>query len=219
MSKYGKSFEEIFNTIDTFKQEVQALPSKLHSAENFKSAMNIEYLRMQKLYEVLHDIYGLNDLNNCFGITLDYTGADVGAPRESRDDESFREYIRMIQAINLHNGGTIPDIKKVMEILFGDSASDVDVEDLRDGRVRIVLPTTLSSTVFTLTASEVAAAGIELIVELLSAFKLGINFSAGHETIKDRDAHIFKAQLGKKVTSGQYFKRYGSRVSVGMGGI
>lgn len=219
MSKYGKEFLEIFNTIDTFKQEVQALPSKLHDAENFKAAMNIEYLRMQQLYRVLYDIYGLNDLDNCFGITLDYAGSNVGASREGRDDDAFREYIRMIQAINIHNGGTIPDIKKVMEILFGDNASEVTVEDLRDGRVRIILPTTISSTVFTLTASEVAAAGIELIVELLSAFRLGIDFSVGHETIKDRDDHVLRAQLGKKVTSGQYFKRYGSRVSVGMGGV
>lgn len=214
--RYGKDLQTLLNELPSFEDEVQALPTKLQNAENFKTALRLEYQRVMDLYSVLTSIYLLNDLDNTSGQSLDYAGADLGLSRGGYSDVNFRKFIRLSGINNRHNSGSIPDILKAIRIIFPEDYVSIDVIDGFDGSVRIKIPTTVYSDIFTTVGANLVAAGIELIVEALSSFELGLRFENTHEIIRDRDDHVAKARRNIKVTTGRLCSRYGSRVDIGM---
>lgn len=215
LNTYGRDLADIFSGLESFDSEVSALPTKLQSAENFKTAMLLEYSRISALYGVLQDIYNLNDLEKCSGAQLDLYGSDYGLLRGKYSDEEFRNYIRLWATNNRLNAGTIPDIRAAVRLAFPQDMPAVEIVDARDGSVRIEMPTTLFSEIFSTTGANLTAAGIELIITLNSAFVLGCEFSGSKEHVKDRDDHIIKLRKDRKLTSGKRFKHYGARIDIG----
>lgn len=215
-SIYGRDISEIFNTLMSFEDEVEALPTHLQQAANFKKAMYIEYQHTMELFKVLEQIYYLGDLNNCSASTLDLAGADIGLTRGNYDDASFREYIRLWDATRRSNAGTIPDIRGVLKNTLGVDPSTYAVLDNRDGSVTVDLPSTLASDVLTVVGKNLTAAGIDLIITLTSAFELGLVFNRAHERVIDRDDNQAKARRNLKVTTGRLCAKYTSRVDIGM---
>lgn len=215
-SVYGRDIPEIFNTLQTFADEVEALPTHLQKASNFKRALQIEYTRTKALFKVLEQIYYLGDLNNCSDSTLDLAGADLGLTRGKYNDADFRDYIRLWDATRRANAGTIPDIRKVLQSVLKVDPKSYKVIDNRDGSVTVELPTTLASDVLTVVGRDLVAAGIELILTLTSSFELGLVFGPAMEYIRDRDDNRAKARKNLKVTSGRFCTKYTSRVDVGM---
>lgn len=213
---YGQDISEIFNTLMSFEDEVNALPTRLQQAANFKKAMYIEYQHTMELFKVLEQVYYLGDLDNCSASTLDLAGADVGLTRGDYDDASFREYIRLWDATRRSNAGTIPDIRGVLKNTLGVDPSSYNVLDNRDGSVAVDLPTTLASDVLTVVSKNLTAAGIELIITLTAAFELGLAPGGAHERVVDRDDNRARARKNLKVTSGRLCAKYTSRIDLGM---
>ena len=213
---YGIDLPEIFVNLNPFSKEVEELPSKLHNAVNFQEAMKIEYTRMYALFGVAEQIYRLNDIDNNFGTILDYFGSDYGVARGNYNDNDYREYIKLWRN-NYHlNSGTIPDIRASIRLAFPNDIGAINVIDSRDGSVRIQVPVTISSEIFTRTSAGLTAAGIDLIIELTSSLTWGFNFSPGQEYLQEHDRFPGKAIRNKKIQSSMYFKKYVARINYGM---
>lgn len=96
--------------------------------ERFKGQPNMEGLarvvlkRMQRIEDVLWDLYTGVWLDNAVGVQLDNLGAVVGEGRKGRQDEQFRLYIRARIAINRANG-TAADTFKVARLILEPTAN------------------------------------------------------------------------------------------------
>lgn len=219
MGKYGLDTLEIFSRLPTFEEEVSGLPTKLQDATNFLKVFKIEHLRMTSLYAVAEDVYSLEDLDNCKGANLDMYGSDCGLLRGHYDDNDFRSLIRMYASFSRGNSGTIPDIKEIIRLTFQKNSSAVLVTDSRDGSVKLTIPVTAASEVFSSIASDIVAAGIRLEITLTSAFSAGILVQRAHEVVRDRDDNRVKFCKRAKLHSGKILKRYGARIELGLEGI
>jgi hypothetical protein len=215
----GKSIEDLFNNLDTFQDIIDSLPTKVQNAPNFLEALSIGHQRIMGMFKVLQDIYILNDLQRCYGVSLDYRGAEEGAPRGNYNDVDYRVFIQLTSAINRLNGGTIPEIRKILSIIFGDVYTQIEVIDLKDGNIKIIIPSTYSSDILSTSGSDMSAAGINLIFEIVASFDIGLSFVPAKDGVKDRDDAPAKLRLHKKLTSGRKLSKYASRIDLGISPI
>lgn len=212
----SKSIEEMFNSLDTFQDVINSLPIKLQKSSTFLEALQIGHQRIMELFTVLQGVYILNDLQRCYGVSLDYVGAEEGALRGNYNDVDYRVFIQLTGAINRLSGGTIPEIRKILSIIFGEDYKQIEVLDLKDGTIKLIIPSTHSSNILTTSGSDMAAAGINLIFEIVAAFELGLEFVPAKDGIKDRDDPNAKLRYGKKLTSGRKISKYASRIDIGV---
>lgn len=84
----------------------QLLPEKFTDHEDLKTLLSVYIDTNSELFEELTTISESTDINVAAGYLLDYLGRSVGAFREGRSDQEYRDYIRLRRAINNSQGGS-----------------------------------------------------------------------------------------------------------------
>lgn len=88
-----------------------------------------------ELEDIYQELLDQKDLDLAEGVFLDIIGAYVGESRNNRDDESYRQGIKVRIAVNT-SSGTVEDLIGVLNLLFGE---DVDVIITRSAPASIQL--------------------------------------------------------------------------------
>ncbi len=83
-----------------------------------------------ELENLCQDLYDDRNLDSAVGVQLEQIGRLIGEVRNGRDDETYRQAIKLRIAINTSEG-TVQDIINVLNLLYGD---DVDVIIVRTGK-------------------------------------------------------------------------------------
>jgi len=108
-------------------------PSRLEGRlyEQFKGKPNfVQFARLvlgrqaQDLEDSLQTLASLPSIEDSEGVNLDVIGKIVGQPRVGVDDPTYRMYLRARVATN-KSRGTVPDIYRVFNVLFGDPVEQV----------------------------------------------------------------------------------------------
>lgn len=93
---------------------------KKDSESNNYKLLSIGHLEHLEILESLNKIEVSRDIDMATGFNLDKAGKNVLELRDGRDDETFRQAIK-IKIISNLSAGTIEDINAVAAILFGES--------------------------------------------------------------------------------------------------
>lgn len=87
--------------------------SRLSEKENFLKLIKLFVDKAQEVEDALLELASQKDLDTVVGVWLDYLGKIVDAPRDGREDEDYRKFIRLKIGINKSDGS--PDV--VTELL------------------------------------------------------------------------------------------------------
>lgn len=93
-----KPFEDIEG------RAIDLLATQFQGAENLKKLVRIVTRPLQELEQVLTDLRDKRHLDDAFGAQLDGLGELVVEPRNGRDDETYREALRIRIFINVSDG-------------------------------------------------------------------------------------------------------------------
>lgn len=91
---------------------------KVPNSNNYK-ILSLGHLEHEEILETLNRLEAYRDIDEAAGFTLDKVGKNVLELRDGRDDETFRQSIKIKIASSL-SAGTIEDMITICEILFGD---------------------------------------------------------------------------------------------------
>lgn len=87
-------------------------------SNNYK-LLSLGHLEHVEILETLTKLEAYRDIDEAAGFTLDKAGKNVLELRDGRDDDTFRQSIKIKIASSL-SAGTIEDVITICEILFGD---------------------------------------------------------------------------------------------------
>lgn len=118
MRAFNKS-NHVKNLPDTYRKDKES--------NNYK-ILEVERDAGTDLNEILSQVYGILDLDNAAGKTLDLHGEKIGQERGSATDEQYRIMIRAKAARSLVNG-SYPSICNALCVTFGLNKSDICFDD------------------------------------------------------------------------------------------
>lgn len=116
------------------------------------------------------------------GVSLDVLGRIVGEPRQGREDDDYRRYVRARVAAN-NSDGTYEDHINVAKLVLDESGAYIHVKQIGTGAIAVVIEdvvvdTPLASIVLAF-AQDAASAGVRVVVEYWPVAETGLfTFSA-----------------------------------------